>query len=48
MAKIGKSLSGSVLIRSTHKKTRQGQGKNSKFASNSAGNHKKKTRGQGR
>lgn len=48
MAKIGKSLSGGVLIQSYPKKTRQGQGKNSKFASNSAGNRKKKTRGQGR
>lgn len=48
MAKIGKSLSGGVLIQGRPKKSRQGQGKNSKFASNAAGNHKKKTRGQGR
>lgn len=48
MAKIGKTISGGTLIQSRPKKTRQGQGKNSKFAPNAAGNHKKKTRGQGR
>lgn len=48
MTKIGKTISGGTLIQSRPKKSRQGQGKNSKFASNAAGNRKKKTRGQGR
>lgn len=48
MAKIGKTLSGGNLIIPKEKKTRQGQGKNTKFAASSANPKRKKTRGQGK
>ena len=40
--------SGSVLIESTPKKTRQGSGRNTKYAATSANNKRKRYRGQGR
>jgi len=45
-AKIG--VTGSPLIESKPKKTRQGQGKHSKFSPTSSNNRKKRLRGQGR
>ena len=48
MAKIGKSISGTlIIIESKPKKTRQGKGKNTKYAATSANTKRKKTRGQG-
>ena len=44
-----KSLSGNVYIESKDsKKTRQGSGQHTKYASTSANNKKKRYRGQGR
>ena len=49
MAKIKKGLLGtSDYIDSTPKKTRQGQGKHTKYAATSSNNAKKRNRGQGR
>ena len=48
MAKIKKSLSGSNMIDSTPKKTRQGAGQHTKYASTSRNNARKRYRGQGR
>jgi len=48
MAKLKKSLTGGNLIESQPKNTRQGQGKNTKYASTSRNNAKKPYRGQGR
>ena len=45
-AKIG--LAGQVMIESNPKKTRQGFGKNTKYAATSRNNAKKKYRGQGK
>lgn len=48
MATRSKSLSGSKLIESKPKKTRQGMGQHTKYASTSRNNAKKRYRGQGR
>ena len=49
MAKVKKGLLGtSDYIESIPKKTRQGQGKNTKYAASSRNNAKKQYRGQGR
>jgi hypothetical protein len=48
MAKIGRTLSGGQLIIPKEKKSRQGQGKNTKFSATSANPKRKKSRGQGR
>tara|TARA_R100001460_G_scaffold50359_1_gene88684 strand:+ start:864 stop:1010 length:147 start_codon:yes stop_codon:yes gene_type:complete len=48
MAKVKKSLLGSVFIESTPKKTRQGDGKHTKYAATSSNNKRKRYRGQGR
>ena len=47
MAKVKKSLLGSVFIESTPKKTRQGNGKHTKYAATSRNNKRKRYRGQG-
>lgn len=43
-----KSLSGQLNIESKPKKTRQGRGKNTKYAASSGNNARKRYRGQGR
>ena len=48
MAKIKKSLMGTSYVETIPKKTRQGNGKNSKHASTSRNNARKRYRGQGR
>ena len=49
MAKIKKGLLGTLdYIDSLPKKTRQGQGKHTKYAATSRNNAKKRSRGQGR
>lgn len=48
MAKIKKSLLGTSFIEATPKKTRQGNGKNSKFSATSANAARKRYRGQGK
>jgi len=48
MAKVKKSLLGSVFIESQPKKTRQGQGNHTKYAATSSNKAKKRYRGQGR
>ena len=48
MATRSKSLSGGSHIESTPKKTRQGAGQHTKYASTSRNNAKKRYRGQGR
>jgi hypothetical protein len=48
MAVRSKSLSGSNLIQSKPKKSRQGCGQHTKYASSSRNNAKKRYRGQGR
>jgi hypothetical protein len=48
MAKVKKSLSGSNMIESTPKKTRQGSGQHTKYSATSRNNAKKRYRGQGR
>lgn len=48
MAKIKKSLLGGSWVESTPKKTRQGQGKNSKFSSTARNAARKPYRGQGK
>ena len=48
MAKIKQSLMGGSYVEAIPKKTRQGTGKHTKYASSSRNNAKKKYRGQGR
>ena len=48
MAKMKKSLTGQNMIESIPKKTRQGNGQHTKYASTSRNNAKKRYRGQGR
>ena len=48
MAKVKKSLMGTDYVETIPKKTRQGQGKNTKYAASSRNNAKKQYRGQGR
>jgi len=48
MAKSKIGLSGGVFIEAKPKLTRQGQGKNTKYASTSRNNAKKAYRGQGK
>ena len=48
MAKLKKSLTGSAMIESTPKKTRQGCGQHTKYASSSRNKAKKRYRGQGK
>ena len=48
MAKVKKSLLGNVFIESQPKKSRQGSGQHTKYASTSSNNKKKRYRGQGR
>jgi|TARA_B100000073_G_C23735811_1_gene572129 hypothetical protein len=48
MATRSKSLSGGSHIESRPKKTRQGAGQHTKYASTSRNNAKKRYRGQGR
>tara|TARA_R110002020_G_scaffold54452_11_gene151868 strand:- start:32749 stop:32895 length:147 start_codon:yes stop_codon:yes gene_type:complete len=48
MAKVKKSLMGGDFIEAQPKKTRQGAGKHTKYASTSSNNAKKRYRGQGR
>ena len=48
MAKAKTGTWGTVELESTPKKTRQGQGKHTKYAASSRNGAKKKYRGQGR
>ena len=48
MAKVKKSLLGAVFIEATPKKTRQGEGKHTKYSASSRGPAKKRYRGQGK
>lgn len=48
MAKAKVGLMGDKMIESMPKKTRQGMGKNTKYASSSRNKAKKKYRGQGK
>lgn len=48
MARAKTGLSGGTFVESQPKKTRQGYGKNTKYAATSRNNSKKKYRGQGR
>ncbi len=48
MARSKVGLSGSPMIESTPKKTRQGSGQHTKYAATSRNNKKKRYRGQGR
>jgi len=48
MAKVKKSLTGDNMIESQPKKSRQGSGQHTKYASTSRNNAKKRYRGQGR
>ena len=48
MAKLKKSLTGNAMIESQPKKTRQGDGKHTKYASSSRNKARKRYRGQGR
>ena len=48
MAKIKKSLMGTDYVETIPKKTRQGQGKHTKYTATSRNNAKKMYRGQGR
>jgi len=48
MAIYKQSLTGSSMIESTPKKTRQGRGKHTKFSASSRNSAKKRYRGQGR
>ncbi|AOO15783.1 hypothetical protein Sn310910_083 [Cyanophage S-RIM12_Sn_31_0910] len=47
MAARRKSLSGANMIEASPKKSRQGRGKHTKYASTSRNNAKKRYRGQG-
>ena len=48
MAKVKKSLSGSNMIESIPKKSRQGSGQHTKYAASSRNGKPKRYRGQGR
>lgn len=48
MAAIKKSLIGTAFLESTPKKTRQGDGKHTKYAATSRNKARKRNRGQGR
>ena len=48
MAKIGGGLLGGTYVEAKPKKTRQGNGKHTKYAASSRNGAKKKYRGQGR
>ncbi len=48
MGVLKKSLSGNEFVEAIPKKTRQGNGKHTKYAATSSNNAKKKYRGQGR
>lgn len=48
MAKIKKSLMGSLMIESRPKKTRQGSGQHTKYSASSSNSKRKRYRGQGR
>ena len=48
MAKMKSSISGTVFIDAIPKKTRQGNGKHTKYAASSRNKAKKRTRGQGK
>ena len=48
MAKMKKSLTGTDYVETIPKKTRQGQGKHTKYTATSRNNGKKRYRGQGR
>ena len=48
MAKLKKSLTGSQMIESTPKKSRQGSGQHTKYAASSRNKARKRYRGQGK
>ena len=48
MAKVRQGVLGSVVIETRPKKTRQGQGKHSKFAASSRNGKRRRSRGQGK
>ena len=48
MAKVKRSLMGGSYVETIPKKTRQGQGKHSKFAASSRNGKRKRSRGQGK
>ncbi len=48
MAKVKRSLMGGTYVEAVPKKTRQGNGKHTKYSATSGNNSKKKYRGQGR
>jgi hypothetical protein len=48
MAKVKKSLMGSLMIESNPKNTRQGNGKHTKYAATSRNKARKPYRGQGK
>ena len=48
MAKLKKSLTGSMMIESRPKKTRQGEGQHTKYAASSSNGKRKRYRGQGK
>jgi len=48
MAKMKKSLSGDVFVESIPKKSRQGNGKHSKYSATSRNSARKRYRGQGK
>ncbi len=48
MAKVKKSLMGNVFIETQPKKSRQGSGQHTKYASTSSNKAKKRYKGQGR
>jgi len=48
MAKLKSSLTGKAMIESHPKKTRQGDGQNTKYAASSRNSARKKYRGQGK
>ena len=45
---IKKGLNGNVFVEATPKKSRQGQGKHTKYAASSRNRAKKRSRGQGK
>ncbi len=48
MAKMKKSLSGDMFVEAIPKKSRQGNGKHSKYSATSRNSARKKYRGQGK
>jgi len=48
MAKMKKSLSGDIFVESIPKKSRQGNGKHSKYSATSRNSARKRYRGQGK